>query len=539
MISAIQRAFTAPVASAGNSATTGAVENRFYECSVQQLKAAPYGEQRDAVGARILQDLARQPGLAEVARAGQRWGLSQDDYALKQLLEMVAKGERDLRKLARKCTPLLAPFSVKRQQLEEFSADPELGWLGRLGGQLCDATRGENLKETIWSTTLWQGADCSPLQLIWTLNAHMKYTNASEKNAMADPVFKAMRVHPADRWVVEALEEWKLPLDWKTLEKALDCWSKGPDDLARKVTPEGAFAVQQKQLARLPVAQAVHAAVTTPEKRKYAWSMALGATRDEFVKRYVGYHYSTSKAEDQALFEAVRPALQATSAGQLMERWGLTSLQAMKLAVSQPQPADTWQFALGATSAADSMAQERQLAELDAPTGRLASQLFPALNADQRHKVWQQAIRRCDSDEEQARIVLLAALGAAGVNEAQSLPLVRAFWQDFESTSEQVAHVQGLHRIARGEGLQFVLEQLLARPIMSDRLREDLKALPGQAASWDQLKPLLERMKQEAKEEDLIRHMARERDPGAGIKEEGDAVRVGGIRLPKRGTGAV
>lgn len=529
MISAVQRAFTAPLASVGN----------FYERSLQQLKSAPYGEQRDAMGAKILQDLARQPGLAEVARAGQRWGLAQDDYALKQLLEMVERGERDLRKLASSCTPLMAPFSVKRQQLEELASDSEVGWLGRLGSQLCDATQSENLKETIWRDALWQPADSSPLQFVWLLNTHMKYTNASEKNAMAHPVFEAMREHPADRWVVEALEEWELPLDWTTLEKALDCWSRGPDDLARKVTPEGAFAVQQKQLARLPVAQAVHAALERPEKKKYAWSMALGATQEDFVKRYVGYHYSTSKAEDQALFEAVRPALQATAAGQLMERWGLTSLQAMKLAVSQPQPGDTWQFALGATSAADSLAQERQLAELDAPTGRLASRLFPALNADQRHKVWQQAVRRRDSDEAQARTALLGALGATGVNEAQSLPLVRAFWQDFESTSEQVAHVQGLHRIARGEGLQFVLEQLLARPILSDALRSDLGALRGQAASWDQLKPLLERMKLEAREEDLIRHMARERDPGSGIKEEADAVRVGGIRLPKRGTGAV
>jgi 3-methyladenine DNA glycosylase AlkC len=529
MISAVQRPFSAPVASVGD----------FYERSLHQLKAAPYGDQRDAVGEKVLQELARQPGLAEVARAGQRWGLAQDDYALKQLLEMVRQGERDLRKLASSCTPLMAPFSVKRQQLEEFASDSEVGWLGRLGGQLCDATRSENLKETIWRDALWQPADSSPLQFVWLLNTHMKYTSLAEKNAMAEPIFEAMREHPTDRWVVEALEEWELTLDWPTLEKGLDCWSKGPDDLARKVTPEVAFAVQQKQLARLPVAQAVHAAVTTPEKKKVAWSMALSATEEQFVKRYVGYHYSTSQAEDQAVLEAVRPVLQNTMSGQLLERWGLTSLQALKLAVSQPQPADTWQFALGATSAADNVAQERQLAELDAPTGRLASQLFPALNSDQRHKVWQQAVRGRDSDEDQARTVLLGALSAAGVNEGQSLPLVSAFWQDFESTSEQVAHVQRLHRIARGEGLQFVLEQLLARPIMSDRLREDLTALRGQAVGWDQLKPLLERMKQEAKEEDLIRHMARERDPGAGIKEEPDAVRVGGIRLPKRGTGAV
>ncbi len=529
MISPVQRAFTAPVASAGD----------FFERSLQKLKAAPYGEKRDALGAKVLQDLARQPGMAEVARAGQRWGLAQDDYALKQLLEMAQKGERDLRKLASSCTPLLAPFSVKRQQLEEFATDSEVGWLGRLGGQLCDATASEKLKETIWRDALWQPADSSPLQFVWLLHTHMKYTSGAEKNAMADPIFEAMRKHPQDRWVVEALEEWELPLDWPTLEKSLDCWSKGPDDLARKVTPELAFSVQQKQLSGLPVAQAVHAAVTTPEKKKVAWSTALGATEDQFVKRYVGYHYSTSPAEDQAVFEAVRPALQATPAGQLLERWGLTSLQAMKLAVSQPHPADPWQFALGATSAADHGAQERQLAELDCPTGRLASQLLPVLDPNQRNRVWQQAIRRRSADEEEAPTVLLGALSATTVHDAQSLPLVRVFWQNFESTSEQVEHVQRLHRIARGEGLQFVVEQLLARPILSDRLREDLTALRGQAASWDQLKPLLERMKQEAREEDLIRHMARERDPGAGIKEEPDAVRVGGIRLPKRGTGAV
>lgn len=528
MISAVQRAFTAPLASAGN----------FYERSVQQLKAAPYGEQRDAVGAKILQDLARQPGLAEVARAGQRWGLAEDDFGLERFLETVQAGERDLRKLASKCTPLLAPFQVKRDQLDELAKDPQLGWLGRLGGQLCDATRSENLKQTIWSTTLWQDPDCSPLQLLWTLNTHMKYTNASDKAAMAELVLDAMREHPADRWVVEALEEWELPLTWPTLEKALDCWNKSPDDLARKVTPDGAFAAQQKQLERLPVARAVHAAVATPEKKKVAWSTALGATEEQFVKRYLGYHYSTSPAEDQALFEAVRPALKATAAGQMLERWGLTSLQALKLAANQPQTVDPWQFALGATSSGDGLAQERQLAELDTPTGKLASQLLPVLSSDQRHKVWQQALRRCSSDEEQARTVILGALNATAVHEEQSLPLVRAFWQSFESTSEQVAHVKSLQRISRGEGLQFVLEQLLARPIMSDRLREDLTALRGQAAGWDQLKPLLERMNQEAKEEDFIRQLARERDPGSGIKEEPDAVRVGGIRLPKRGTGA-
>ncbi len=529
MISAVQRAFTAPLASPGN----------FYERSLQKLKAAPYGDQRDAVGEKVLQELARQPGLAEIARAGQRWGLAQDDYALKQLLEMVSKGERDLRKLASSCTPLLAPFSVKRQQLEAFASDEQVGWLGRLGGQLCDATASENLKDTIWRDALWQPADSSPLQFVWLLSTPVKSTSLAEKNAMAEPIFEAMREHPRDRWVVEALEGWELPLDWPTLEKGLDCWSKGPDDLARKVTPELAFAVQQKQLSRLPVAQAVHAAVTTPEKKKVAWSMALGATQEQFLSRYVGYHYSTSLAEDQALFEAIRPALQTTASGQMLERWGLTSVPAMKQAVSHPQPADTWLFALGATSAADSVAQERQLAELDAPTARLASQLWPSLNPTQRHAVWQQALRHHTSNEDQARTVLLSALGAAGVHEAQSLPLVRAFWRDFESTSEQVEHVLRLHRIARGEGLQLVLDRLLARPIMSDRLRDDLTALRGQAAGWDQIKPLLERMKQEAREEDLIRHMARERDPGAGIKEGPDAVRVGGIRLPKRGTGGV
>lgn len=508
---------------------TGSI-GTFPQRSMERLKAAPYGPKRERVTREILDQLAEKPEMATIVAAARDWGVDQDDFALQQLLKELDQGERELRKLALSCTPLLAEPEVKRRQLESFSKLAPC----RLAAELWDACSSKSLRQTIHMQALISEPEDSPLWVFSSLRSSLRFTPAAEKEAMARAVYGALDRDPNHQWVTDSLRQWGLPRDYATLDKASQIRSEdGPGQLALKVTDPKDFATQLRQLKSNPVAMALHQAVAEPKKSQ-VWSAAL--TRpEEFLRSYMGYHYSAGKQEDAAVYQAVWPSLRDTPVGQLADHWGLTGIETVKYAATHPEAADRWGTAMAITREADVGPMRAQLAELPGPMGELVRQIEPHLEDDQVHQVWDYAVRLRRSDEEESRATLLMAVRMVAPDENQALPLVQVFWRDCERTSEQVALVESLSGLTRGEGLRFVLDKLIARPVMSEKLRARLVELRDQGGEASQLRPLLAELKKEAAEEDAMRKMMGEkRDPTSGIKEGETEVEVGGIRLPKR-----
>lgn len=493
--------------------------------SAERLKAAPYGPKRDRITREILDQLAEKPEMAKIVAAARDWGVDEDDFALQRLLEELDKGERDLRKLALSATPLLAEPEVKRRQLESFS---------QLGAELWDACSGKRLRESIHFQAMISEPGESPLWMFSSLSSSLRFAPSGEKENVAQAVYRALDRDPKSKWVTDSLRAWKLPLDFATLNKASKMRSDdGPNQLAQKVTDPKDFPTQLRQLASHPVAAALHRAVAEPKKGQ-VWSTALNRP-SEFLRSYMGYHYSVSKEEDAAVYQAVWPSLRDTPCGRLAEHWGLSNIEAVKYAACHPEAPDPWAIAMAITTRENTGAMRRQMDELPGPMGDLARQIQPHLQDDQVHTVWDYALRLRRSDEEQSRHTLLMAVKRAAPEGDQCLPLVQVFWRDCERTSEQVGVVEGLSGLIRGEGLRFVLDKLIARPVMSEKLRAELVELRGQGGEEAKLRPLLAQLKKEAAEEDAMRRLSGEqRDPTSGIKEGDTDVDVGGIRLPKR-----
>ncbi len=508
---------TAPAASAAGS---------FFAQSAERLEQAPYGDERDAVSRKIMADLERKPGMKTIVENARKWGVEEDDFALQRLLEDLDKGERSLRKLALHATPILAERSVKREQLAQF--DP-------LACRLWDATSSKQLQDSIYSGSMYAEEADPPLAAAWSLKTHMRFTNASDKEAIAGVFFEAIEKHPGQRWVTQALDDWGLTRNWATLEKASEmAFKEGRNQLALLVIGEKDFAAQQRALKDLPVARALHGAVAE-NKRSHVWSFTMRKPT-EGVAQYMGGHYSSGKTEDQAVYGALWPTLRETPAGELMERWGLTNIEAVKMAAHEPHPKDRWQFALMCTPKENVPAMQRQLAELEAPTGKLVHELMPHFADGQVRTLWERALRQKSTPADQVENWLVLTLNQVGVAPEQSLPLVQRFWKDFESTSEQIKFVQTLHGVARGEGLNYLLDKLIARPIMSDQLRAEFRDLRAtEKPDWGKVKGLLTKLAEEARQEDAMRRMMGEKiDPSKGIQEGHDSVQVGGIRVPKR-----
>lgn len=505
-----------------------ASSSSYYQSARERLKAAPYGDERDKLCGQILDELDKKPGLSKIVAAARDWGLGEDDFALGYLLEELDGGERDPRQLALRCTPLLASDATLAKQLDSFGC--------KLARELWDATDWKSVRQSVRSHALAAGPEDTPLSFAWSVKSACRFLNPPQKVKVAEVFYRAIEADPRVQWVTESLDAWGVPRTWETLEKASEVWSseRGVPELAMRVTDGKDFARQRKQLQG--TALALHDAVAEPKKH-YVWQEALRRP-EQFPASYFGLHYSVGKAEDQAVYRAAWPALKDRPSAQLAERWGLINIEAVKWVAQNPEVKDPWPMALSITPRDHPDAMRLQLGELDFPAGKLARQLAPHLNDEQLRDIWEKSIRlRKNTSEEQALHLMRSSLRVNGVTPEQSLPIVKLLWKDCERTSEQVPVVQSLTRIAVGEGLDWVVDKLLARPLLSEGLRGELTALREEGPTWEKLTPLLKKLEREGAEEEAMRKMLpQEQAPSSGIKEGQRAIEVGGVRLPKRRT---